>query len=98
MYRTIAVLIALTIQSPLFAWNKAGHMVSGAIAYAVLKQDNQEVLANALQLLKAHPQFAEHWSKRLDDAIATIPIPCTHIPLAINHLRPNLSERAPVTS
>jgi hypothetical protein len=68
MHRTIAVLIAFAINSPLLAWNKAGHMVSGAIAYAVLKQENPEALAKVVQLLKAHPQFAEHWSKRLDDA------------------------------
>jgi hypothetical protein len=67
--RTIAVLVALlTTVSPAFAWSRAGHMVSGAIAYASLKQDRPDVLARVVQILKAHPQFSGAWAKRLDDA------------------------------
>src|SRR5438552_8720928 len=68
MRRTTVFSVCLIIASPAFAWNKAGHMVSGAIAHAVLKQDSPEVYAKVVQLLKAHPQYAEHWSKRLEDA------------------------------
>jgi S1/P1 Nuclease len=68
MRHLIAVVVAFSIANTASAWNKAGHMVSGAIAYAALKQDNSEVHAKVVQLLKAHPQFADHWSKRLEDA------------------------------
>jgi S1/P1 Nuclease len=47
------------------AWNKAGHMVSGAIAYADLKQANPETLARVIALLKTHPHFETKWAPRL---------------------------------
>src|SRR5262245_9215564 len=68
MRHIIAALVALCFATVAFAWNKHGHMVSGAIANAVLKQECPEVHAKVVQLLKAHPQFADHWSKRLEDS------------------------------
>ena len=47
------------------AWNKAGHMVSGAIAYADLQHASPQTLARVLTLLKAHPHFETTWAPRL---------------------------------
>src|SRR6185295_6827439 len=68
MHRSLTVILTLIIAAPAPAWNKAGHMVSGAIAAAALKQDNPATFAKVVELLKAHPQYAERWSKRLEDA------------------------------
>lgn len=57
----LAVVVATGHASPALAWNKAGHMVSGAIAYAVLKQDSPRALAAVLTLLKVHPAYKERW-------------------------------------
>ena len=52
MHRTLTVLLTLALTTQALAWNKAGHMVSGAIAYAVLKQDHPDTLAKVVELLK----------------------------------------------
>ncbi len=48
------------------AWSKAGHMVTGSIAYAVLKQDNPAALARVVAVLKAHPQYEKLWRKQVE--------------------------------
>jgi hypothetical protein len=47
------------------AWNKPGHMASAAIAYMDLKDRHPEVLAQALDVLKQHPNFDSMWAGRL---------------------------------
>jgi hypothetical protein len=59
------ILLVLMAVSSARAWNKAGHMVSGAIAYADLKQASPETLARVIALLKMHPHFATKWAPRL---------------------------------
>jgi len=58
------VLMAASAVSPLtcLAWNKAGHMTSGAIAYDELRSSNPVVLAKVVELLRQHPQFDVMWS------------------------------------
>ncbi|MEH2093474.1 MAG: S1/P1 nuclease [Nostoc sp.] len=46
-------------QQPAFAWNKAGHMVSGAIAYSELKQSNQQTIDRIVAILREHPEFSK---------------------------------------
>ena len=46
---------------PARAWNRPGHMVSGAIAYAELKKMHPEVIARVVALLKHHPHYKEKW-------------------------------------
>ena len=48
----LGLLFVLVAVSSAFAWSKAGHMVSGAIAYADLKQSSPETLARVIALLK----------------------------------------------
>ncbi len=68
-------LIALCVGFALFAtcavqsaqaWNKAGHMVTGAIAYDTLKKENPKALEKVLALLKQHPQYDKMWAKQLE--------------------------------
>jgi S1/P1 Nuclease len=67
MFRWLIVAIFLfTFSTTSQAWNRAGHMVSGAIAYAVLKQDAPEVLARAIEILKAHPQYDRLWKTQVE--------------------------------
>lgn len=60
-----ALFTMLVCQSPAFAWNKAGHMVSGAIAYTELKQINQRTVDQVVAILKEHPdypKFEQEWN------------------------------------
>jgi len=60
MRRRLAIaLLVLLLLVPLrstLAWNKAGHMVIGAIAYERLKQTNPRALGKLIELLKQHPR------------------------------------------
>jgi hypothetical protein len=52
------------------AWNKPGHMVSAAIAYADLKDRNPAVLVKVIEVLKQHPQFESKWADKLSQVTA----------------------------
>jgi S1/P1 nuclease len=60
----VGILLLLVVSSAL-AWNKAGHMVSGAIAYADLTQGSPHTLARVITLLKMHPHFETKWAPHL---------------------------------
>jgi len=64
----IGLLLLLVVISSALAWNKAGHMVSGAIAYADLKQTSPQTLARVIALLKTHPHFETKWAPRLQQS------------------------------
>lgn len=60
-----ALLAALLLSAPSasFAWNKAGHMLTGAIAFQTLKADGDDkTIARAIALLANHPDN-ERWQK-----------------------------------
>jgi S1/P1 Nuclease len=59
------LLIVVSLVSSTLAWNKAGHMVSGAIAYADLQQTRPQAVAQVVALLKTHPQFETKWKPQL---------------------------------
>ena len=61
----VGILLVLVAVSSALAWNKAGHMVSGAMAYADLKQTSPQTLARVIALLKTHPHFETKWAPRL---------------------------------
>src|SRR5262249_13964204 len=61
----VGICLVLVTASSTFAWSKAGHMVSGAIAYADLQQTSPETLARVIALLKSHPQYQTKWVPRL---------------------------------
>jgi hypothetical protein len=65
--RRFVIVVALLAfaASPGLGWNKAGHMVTGAIAYQVLKQENEKTIPKVIALLKQHPDF-KSWDKQAD--------------------------------
>ena len=58
----VALLLTLTAAQAQ-AWNGGGHMVTGAVAYALLEKDAPDVLAKAVAILYAHPQYEKLWKK-----------------------------------
>jgi hypothetical protein len=61
----LSVLTILFVPYGVFAWNKAGHMLTGAIAYQVLKEDKDDAtIARVVALLKQHPEFGR-WDKAM---------------------------------
>lgn len=67
MYRLFLFAIVLLVTaSPDFSWNKAGHMVTGAIAYDVLMKDSPDTVRMVVTALEAHPQ-AELLKQRISE-------------------------------
>lgn len=64
--RLSVFLLALSLSLPSFAWDRAGHMASGAIAYHFLKQYSPSAIIKFVKILKAHPQFASRWQSKYD--------------------------------
>ena len=54
-------LLSLLFLTPAFAWNKPGHMVTGAIAARELKANDPQALARVVALLKRHPFHRNVW-------------------------------------
>jgi hypothetical protein len=49
------------------AWNIPGHMLSGIIAYQVLRQENPPTIEKVKTVLEKHPWYANQWQARLQD-------------------------------
>lgn len=58
------VLLLLFCAPAGWAWNRAGHMVTGIIAYKELKATNPAALQRIITLLKAHPDYAK-WEAQI---------------------------------
>lgn len=54
-------LLILSFCSYSFAWNKPGHMTTGAIAAKELKTSDSAALARVVALLKKHPSYQNIW-------------------------------------
>src|SRR6266478_3059119 len=52
---------------PASAWNIPGHMLSAAIAYQVLGQENPKTIEKVKAALEKHPWYANQWQARLQD-------------------------------
>ncbi|HEY6364361.1 MAG TPA: hypothetical protein VI585_06170 [Candidatus Binatia bacterium] len=61
----IAALLASVISAS--AWNIPGHMLTGAIAYQVLSQENLRIIEKVKVVLEKHPWYANQWQARLED-------------------------------
>ncbi len=59
----IAILLCVPAQ-PAIAWNKAGHMVTGAIAHQVLEAADGEAIARVVAILEHHPAYPR-WQKAM---------------------------------
>jgi S1/P1 nuclease len=65
---TFLVLLALAVLPlPASAWNIPGHMISGAIAYQALLQQNPKTIDKVKAVLQQHPWYANQWQARLQD-------------------------------
>lgn len=64
--RLLAALIFLLAPAPARAWNKPGHMVTGAIAYYELRETDPSALAQVVSLLKRHPFYESEWLPRIN--------------------------------
>jgi hypothetical protein len=60
----IAFLVLLTFAAlPLAAsaWNIPGHVLSAAIAYQILRQENPQTIDKVKAVLEKHPWYANQW-------------------------------------
>lgn len=69
-FKWLGIVILILICSQLcLAWNKPGHMVSGAIAYKDLVATNPEVAGKVIGLLKKHPYYELKWKSAINGQI-----------------------------
>jgi hypothetical protein len=52
-------LLLVVLSGPCCAFNRAAHMLSGALAYNELAKSHPEVIAKVMALMKSHPQAAQ---------------------------------------
>lgn len=57
----------LFLSSPLSAraWNGAGHMSIGAIAYQELKREDPTAINRVVEILEANPEFENLWQLKV---------------------------------
>ena len=48
------------------AWNRAGHMVTGAIAYDDLQKTSPATVARVVAILRQHPQYESRWKPQME--------------------------------
>jgi hypothetical protein len=60
------ILLLLCFSSNAVAWNRPGHMVTGAIAYYELKSRDPIALSNVINLLKQNPSYAAEWLPQIN--------------------------------
>jgi hypothetical protein len=68
--RLLACVVVITVTAlpiPAFAWNIPGHMLSGAIAYQILQQENPATIEKVKAVLEKHPWYSNEWQSRLQD-------------------------------
>jgi len=60
------VLVTLAVSPlPASAWNIPGHMLSGIIAYQVLRQESPQTIDKGKAVLEKHPWYTNQWHERL---------------------------------
>ena len=62
----VAIAFAM-LPSVASAWNRGGHLVTGALAYEEISRGDTALLQGDLALLKAHPAY-EKWDRDLLDS------------------------------
>ena len=64
--RLLACLVLVTLAVPAAsAWNIPGHMLSAAITYQILQQENPQTIQKVKAVLEKHPWYANQWQTRL---------------------------------
>src|SRR5262249_51710753 len=64
---TVVLTAIMALSSTAVAWNIPGHMLSGAITYQVLQQENPATIEKVKAVLEKHPWYANQWQARLQD-------------------------------
>ncbi len=59
-------LASISLCTPALAWNTAGHMVSGEIAYTELQAKSPQSLPRVIALLKKHPDYVSKWQSQIN--------------------------------
>lgn len=67
----LALIVIALSSSPAMAWNRAGHMTSGAIAYSELQQTSPDKVKKVIALLKLHPEYGSRWQPELEKGSLT---------------------------
>ena len=64
MFRKLLSLVGATFLAagPGLAWNRAGHMITGAIAYDELMRAAPASVARVVAILRHHPQYESRWT------------------------------------
>ncbi|NID09208.1 S1/P1 nuclease [Fibrivirga algicola] len=68
IYLAACFLLATAAYTPTFAWNKATHMATGAIAYQEMQASSPKELARVVAILRQHPEYQQRWASKLNDA------------------------------
>ena len=65
---TAATILAalITLPSPVPAWNIPGHMLSGSIAYQILRRESPSTITTVRANLEQHPWYESHWKGQLE--------------------------------
>jgi hypothetical protein len=64
----ISILITLLGTLPAFAWHDVGHRATASIAFDAMTAEQQE---SVVEVLKAHPRFAEDFLAHMPDSLAS---------------------------
>ena len=64
---TVMLTAVMALSNTAVAWNRPGHMLSAAIAYQVLQQENPQTIEKVKAVLEKHPWYANQWQARLQD-------------------------------
>jgi hypothetical protein len=65
------VMVNFALPLPASAWNIPGRMLSAAIAYRVLQQENPQTIDKVKSVREKHPWYANQWQARLQDVPVT---------------------------
>ena len=68
---TVLLTAVMALSNTAVAWNRPGHMLSAAIAYQVLQQENPQTIEKVKAVLEKHPWYTNQWQARLQE----VPVP-----------------------
>jgi hypothetical protein len=57
----------MALSNTAVAWNIPGHMLSGIIAYQILRQENPETIEKVIAALEKHPWYSNQWNARFEE-------------------------------
>jgi hypothetical protein len=64
---TVVLTAVMALSNTAVAWNRPGHMLSAAIAYQVLQQENPHTIAKVIAILEKDPWYTNQWQAGLQD-------------------------------